>query len=86
MCSQYFILFYFIFYYNNNQNCKRGLSKGEKCLFIHSYKKNYKIGTQIYKIQILSGYLKIISIVHFFVEGKHFFVKGTTFDHSGTIF
>ena len=34
----------------------------EKCVSIHSYeKKNHKIGTQVYKIQILSRYLKIIS-------------------------
>ena len=29
----------------------------------HTVKKNYKIGTQIYKIQISNNYLKIITIL-----------------------
>ena len=36
--------------------------KREKSVSLDSYEKNYKIGIQVYKIQISSGCLKIISI------------------------
>ena len=39
-----------------------------KSLFpcIHSHENNHKIGTQVYKIQILNTYMKIISILCIF--------------------
>ena len=53
----------------------------EKYISIHSYeKKIHKIGTQVYKIQILSIHLKIIII------SCIFFVKYIIFDNLGIIF
>ena len=43
----------------------------EKWVFVYSYKKKSQIRTQIYKIQILNSYLKIISILmHFLITTK----------------
>ena len=76
----YLIFLPLLFLLHQFNLCMMKISK-ENYVSIHCvWKKNHKIGTQVYKIQISSRYLKILSIYVFF------FIKYIIFDHSGTPF